>query len=311
MNYQITQTWQSLNTLTSEPAGTEFTIQNQGRPGDVLLVAVSETQPIPNFYGAEVTHQSGYKSFVSESPSQVWVRYYRQDIEQYPQRTMRVDVSTSNDQANETRSIFGGLLTSLTYLARRIKVSINPELIDGNKAITVQPFTELNIKNGSQFYARVSWPLGDEINVTTPRRLYFETGDQAVLIKDRFLKYVAEEVMLEIFANPTGVTGGTDIMVSNWNAVNPNATTIVAAKKDVSVTTEGTPIQNAEYLFGSNATAQRDENGIPEGYERVIPANTGFIVKFTNTGTGNARLQYGLSWYEGVLSVDVDPDGLG
>ena len=203
---------------------------------------------------------------------------------------------------------FSDLLTSAIEGARRLKVSINEQLIDGNKAITVQEFTELNIKNGAQFYARAAWPIGNSIAAGQSKLLYFETGAIDVLVKDRLFNYSAEELKLEIFANPSGVTGGTPVNVSNWNGVSPNETTIVSVLRDVTTTSNGTLIQDPEYFFGANATGHRDQSGIPEGYERLVAGNTGYIVAITNTGSGAARCQYGLSWYEGAISVNVPLD---
>lgn len=198
------------------------------------------------------------------------------------------------------------LLTSANENKRRVKTALPDQLFDGNKALTVQPFTELNIKNGVQYYVRASWPLADSIASGASKNIYFQLGAKDVLTKVRILDYIGEELTLEIFSSPD-VTGGTPLSVSNWNLRNPVVTTVTATK-DVTVNDPGTPAGDAEYFFGGGSQGQRVASSIPEGFERVVPANSDFLIRITNTGGGTARAQYFLTWYEGELSVDVPFD---
>lgn len=181
----------------------------------------------------------------------------------------------------------------------------DPRTIEGSKAYTVQPYTELNIKRGLQFYARVAYPLGGTIAAGATQKLYFETGDKTVLVKDRMFHYIGEEFEIGIYGSPTGVTGGTAIPISNWNLKSPQATTIVSALKGVTTTTDGTAAQEPEYFFGAAAEGQRAPDSIPEGYERVIPPNSSFLVTITNNGSSPARCEYTLTWYEGDISTEI------
>lgn len=170
----------------------------------------------------------------------------------------------------------------------------------GLRALTVQPYTEANVKNGVQYYLRAVWPLADTIAAGTSRKLWFKTGAKQVLVKLRDVQYIAEELIIRLYAGPTGVTGGTALGVSNYNGVNPVPTT-AQAKKNVTTTANGTEFggSDPEYFFGSANAPQRAATSIPQGRERVLPANTEFIVDIANTGTGVARVQYYLDWYEG------------
>lgn len=195
------------------------------------------------------------------------------------------------------------LLTSDNEGVRRQKVSVNEQLIDGDKALTIQPFTELNIKNGVQYYVRAAWPLSDPIPAGESRNMYFQVGDSTILTKLRLFDFIGEELSIQIYAAPD-VTGGTPLAVSNWNLQNPQPT-VVTATKDVTVNNAGTPVGDPEYLFGGSSQGQRVSSSIPQGFERVIPGNTDFLIQVTNTGGGTARAQYFLTWYEGDLSVNV------
>lgn len=69
---------------------------------------------------------------------------------------------------------------------------------------------------------------------------------------------------------------------------------------------EGTPLDDEpEYYFGATATGQRTASSIPGGRERVLPENTTFLVKITNTSTSDGRFQYFGDWYEGEPDLPI------
>lgn len=174
---------------------------------------------------------------------------------------------------------------------------------DGLRALVVQPYSEANVKRGLQFYTRIAYPLADPIAGGTTRKLYFKLGAKPVIVKLREFEYVGEELQIELFANPSGVTGGTPRTPSNWNRVDPQPTT-VQVLKDVTTTDDGTPLDDEpEYFFGSALAFNRDANSIPQGRERVLPAGGEFIVAISNTNSQAARCQYFLDWYEGETDL--------
>lgn len=179
-------------------------------------------------------------------------------------------------------------------------------LFTGLRAITTQPYTEANVKNGVQYSLRAVWPLADQIAAAGVRRVWFKTGSKPVLIKLRDVQFVGEELTIQLFSGPTGVSGGTNLAISNYNGINP-VTATAQAKKNVTVTGNGTEFggSDPEYFFGSANAPQRNAASIPQGRERVLPANTEFLVVITNTGTGTARLQYFLDWYEGGTDLPL------
>lgn len=174
-------------------------------------------------------------------------------------------------------------------------------ILTGRRAMTVAFYPEQNVKNGLQYYTRVVYPLLDPIVSGQSKSIIFKTNSKKVLVKVRIVHYSAEELKLELFANPTfDDQTGTPITPDNYNGVNP-VTTTVQVYKDSTVSADGTPLDNSdpEHYFGSNSTGQRNGTSIPEGRERVLPENGLYHVKLTNTGTGSARVQYFLDWYEG------------
>lgn len=178
----------------------------------------------------------------------------------------------------------------------------------GLRALTTQPYTEANVKNGLQFYLRAVWPLADTIANGTVRKIWFKTGTKPVIVKLRDFQYVAEELELQLFSGPTGVSGGTPLTIGNYNGVNPVASTVQAAK-NVTTTGDGTEFggNDPEYFFGATTQGNRTTASIPQGRERILPINTEFIVRITNTGSGVARAQYYLDWYEGSPDLPLNP----
>ena len=188
--------------------------------------------------------------------------------------------------------------------AVRLTPFSDPRVIDGTKAFTFQPFSELNVKKGVEFYLRIAWPNGNDITAGATKKIHFLTGSKTVLAKLRIVEYVGEEFRINVYKNPTGVTGGTPVIVSNWNGQNPVATTVTVTR-DVSTTDDGEQIEEPEFVFGASATAGRDLNAIPQGRERVLEKNTGYIVAITNTSNSASRFQYFLDFYEGEISTNI------
>lgn len=151
------------------------------------------------------------------------------------------------------------------------------------------------------------WPLADTIPAGTARKIWVKTTTKPLIIKLRDFQYIAEELRLELFRNPTGVTLGTDLTIHNYNNVNPVATTILA-KKNVTVANNGTIFDSAdsEYFFGSsNAPQRQSASAFPTGRERILSANSEFVVVIINTGTDSARVQYFLDFYEGGTDLPL------
>lgn len=177
-------------------------------------------------------------------------------------------------------------------------------VFDGTRALTVQNYTEANVKNGVQYYLRATWPSADSIVAGASRRLWFKTGALPVIIKLRDFSYVAEEIRIRLYKGPTGVTGGTDLVIHNYNGISPVAAVGLAAKKNVAVTSDGVEFDggDAEYLFGASTSALRSQAAIPQGRERIVAPNSEFIVLIDNLSTGGsaaARVQYFLDFYVG------------
>lgn len=179
-------------------------------------------------------------------------------------------------------------------------------LFGGEAALITQPYTEANVKNGVQYYLRAAWPASDPIAVgqENARKIWFKTGILPVIVKLRDLTYIAEELSLQLYKGPAGVTGGDDLVIRNYNGITPVAAVGVAAKKNVTTTSNGVEFDGGdpEYFFGSSSAANRAQSSIPAGRERILPLNSEFLVVITNSSAGGgaaARAQYFLDFYVG------------
>lgn len=183
-------------------------------------------------------------------------------------------------------------------------------LYSGSAALITQPYTEANVKNGLQYNLRAVWPLADQIpSGATPgsqRKIFFQTGAKQVIVKLRELLFSAEELKIELFKTPVGVSGGTPLVIHNYNGVTPIASTVTATK-GVTTTGNGVPFDagDPEYFFGSPNAPQRTPGSIPQGRERILAANSTYLVVISNTGTGDARVQYFLDWFEGTPDLPL------
>lgn len=181
--------------------------------------------------------------------------------------------------------------------------------INGLNAITAEGYVIHNIQYGLQFYFRKAYPLADVGRGLAPipsgesRYILFKTTSKIVLFKTRITSFIGEELNIELFRAPTVTDLGTQMTIRNYNGINPQATT-VEVYKNVNISAEGTPLDDEpEYYFGATAAGQRVGNSIPEGRERVLPLNTEFLIKVTNSGSGVARFQYFGDWYEGTPAI--------
>lgn len=271
----LSETWANVYSLTGVEVGSPLVVVCD--TGSVLF---SVSQDIPTDNAQDALLRSGEEASIPGGPEPVWARAV----------TGKAVVYAQQDRV-QNRAI------------RRFPF-FDPRVIDGGKAFTVQPYTEYNVKRGFQFYVRAVWPASDPILAGQTRRLFAQTGDKPVIAKLRDVHYNGSEFKIDLFSNPTDVTGGTTLDVTNWNPGSGVVSTVVWAK-DVTTTSDGVPLSEPEYFFGSTGTGGRTSGSIPEGRERHLPPNTAFIVAITNTDSGNGRFQYTLDWFEGDNSLNI------
>lgn len=282
------------------------------RPFPILAINSPQIVPIPG--GAVGAHVLFLAFTVAPSAGTVDIDYRAIGSTQWVQLRKVADISiTAGELAVRIdgpiaaiRITFAGLVggsAPILWLSDEVYPN---GLFTGLAAMTVQPYTEANVKNGLQFYIRAVWNKATPIPAGQTRKIWVSTGSSPIIVKSRVVEFDAEEVRLDIFAGPTGVTGGTEINPRNYNRINPVAA-VSQAKKNVTTTTDGTPFDpdDPEHFFGSSNSPQRTPGAILQGRERILPANAEFIVAITNTGTSDARFQYFLDYYQGGTDLPL------
>lgn len=173
----------------------------------------------------------------------------------------------------------------------------------GLRAITTQNYIEANVKYGLQFYIQHNLP--QLVASTGTYKLLFTTGAKQVLVKAREMYGIGEAISLQIYKQPTApAPGGTLLTVQNFNDVAPVATT-VTVRGGVTTTADGTPWGDPQRLFGQSAAGQRAGSGLAPGGDRILKANSTYLVFFRNTGSGTADIDYFLTWYEGGTDLPL------
>lgn len=173
----------------------------------------------------------------------------------------------------------------------------------GLRAMTTQSYIEANVKYGLQFYIQHNLP--QLVATTGTYKLLFTTGAKQVLIKGREMYGIGELISIQLYKQPTAPTpGGTLITVQNFNDVSPVATT-VTIRGGVTTTSDGTPWSDPQRLFGQNAAGQRSGSGLAQGGDRILKANSTYLVFFRNTGSGTADIDYFLTWFEGQSDLPL------
>lgn len=181
--------------------------------------------------------------------------------------------------------------------------AIDPNVYSGLAAFTVQDYTEINSKNGTQYETQIvftSIQPEETVNFT------FYTGDDPVIVKFRKLTGEYSDITYDIYKN-TVFTGGDVNVYGNLNDVNP-VTGSVEIFENVTITDNGQLIPPSRNILGSGLN-KTVTYGTPEG-ERILDAGVTYSVLITNNSNSNAipKLIVDLGWYQGPIDVEIRGD---
>lgn len=193
------------------------------------------------------------------------------------------------------------VLTTSANLTKRLKVSINEQLVDGPKALTVQPFTEQNIKSGKQFETAAYTP--DAVS----EDILIQTGSQYVIIKAIDLQIDGDGIQYQILSNVTA-TPGTAFEVTNLKAGDTNAAETAVSLVDDANTDNAVTESPLITLIGSTTpgSASTPTQTIP-GLERILQPNTDYLLRRESlTDEQSQKSAFYMTWHEGELSTNID-----
>lgn len=127
MNYEIGRDWVSISSLTGLAIGSELLLQNMGRPGSIIELILSDSEPL------EADRGNGLQQLddiyrVSGQKSDVWVRHIRYDLNSTilpkPQYKCQLSINDSGI-LNESNAIPIDLIIVDGSGGRRLKVDGN------------------------------------------------------------------------------------------------------------------------------------------------------------------------------------------
>lgn len=190
------------------------------------------------------------------------------------------------------------MLNDDDWLQRLTTDAILARSVAGQRALTVQDYTSVNVKTG---YQRIISKLFAGVAVGATVNIGFRTGANKIIIKSRLIQLSGgDQIDYRATTGATWTGGTNDVPVVNPNLVDPVAS-LCTVRSNVTVTVPGTLYLQPYYIFGGGANTGNSSSvgGDVAGLEYVLPANTDFIWTITNSGTSVAKVFWWLTFFEG------------
>lgn len=258
-----TQGWVDFNSLTSTPIDSKVWIQNIGSGG--VFFQCSATTPTDTNGSILLQEES---IVIPKSQGKLWLK--------------SPDVDSIN--IIYTLGDFGNYIDHRVY--------------DGLKAFTVQPFTEANVKNSTQWEFS---SLNPSLTAGAVQDAVFTTGSSPVLIKSRQITFTGSGITAQVYEAPT-FTGGTLASIYNLNRIAPNSP-LSTIRTGVTTSATGTEIAAPTYAFGTDTSGNKAVGTFSAaGIERVLKPNTAYLLRITNNDTAACKVAVYTTFYEGELS---------
>ena len=273
---RVTKQWQSVNSVEGVTVGSLFKLKNNS----ITSVIVKSSPTIPVDEHDSVSLTGDRELIISPFSDIVWVK---------------TNSSGSADLFVEQESPFIFNDSGL-----------DPRLYTGTKALTVQPFVEANVKNGTQFES--STYLEALPRSPTSIDTVFITSSKDVLIKAQSLDLNGAGVKIEIFKAPTYTVGaGQTNPIYNLSDAADTPESTVTVVTNVDVTDLGLKVGADLYVLGNNTPSSTDLSaGRIAGLDRRLEKNTTYLRRVTNLSASDTQALYTYTtWYEGPLSNEL------
>lgn len=268
--------WVNINTLTSTIIGTPLRIQNTGNYW-VNLVE-SDTQPDASVESG-ITLRGVGEGSISDltfaGTKTLWAKSFGLG-------NATLSIYTGNT------FVFGG--------------DLDPRVYTGYQGLTIQPFTEANVKNGTQF------TISEEIPILTGQTIYrgLKTPNDGndVLVKTRVIN-TDGGMRYTPHSGHTGTVIGDDktSTIVNLNSKSSNVSNC-QYYEITSVTSEGPFFDVIRSATGVGSNRQQGIfSGL--GIERVLEQDTEYLLKFENLDNKEIYVVFSITFYVGPLSQDI------
>lgn len=267
----VSSGYSNLNTTLSIPVGTNIFITNT--TSYLVYIYTGATQPNASLEFYPLNYNESVE--IPPSADTVWVR--------------SEDTSTSLMVQYSPLAIkpYSSVVSSSSS-------NIPDGVFVGTRAITIQGYTEANVKNGVQFNAsRRFTGLAGSANLDS----IFRTGSKPVILKARKIGYTGNGVSASIYSSPT-YTGGTTSPITNPNNINPAISEVILLSSPV-VTNIGTLATAIAYSEGNITSQGRGNAEATLGEEVLMKPNTAYLLRITSLDSSSQNLNAYLSWYEG------------
>jgi len=199
----------------------------------------------------------------------------------------------------KTTSGYGGRIAVELGAWNAIGAPVDYRVYTGLKGLTVQPFIEANVKNGTQ------WEVSFENSAVLAGAsvdAVLQTGDQYVLIKSRLLSFTGSEIEASVYKNPT-FTEGTNLPVYNLNTA-VTSSPLAVFKSGVIVSNTGTEIAAKTHAYGADTNVNQAIGSYSvAGIERVLLPNTAYLLRITNQAATSIKISGYITFYEGEIST--------
>jgi len=179
--------------------------------------------------------------------------------------------------------------------------SFPPGVFTGLRAMTVQGYTEANVKNGVQYeLSSYNAALGV---APASQRTIFVTGSKPVAVKARLVAFDGAGIEARVYKGPT-YTGGTPVPYFNLSDINPIAGGVQVIS-GATITASGAEFGARSYLIGSVSPGSQTVGSFGvTGQERNLAPNTTYMLELISMDSAKAqRVAAYLSWYEGGLDL--------
>ena len=174
-------------------------------------------------------------------------------------------------------------------------------LYTGLRAMTVQSYTEANVKNGSQFEfssPRATLAAGATVAAS------LQTGIYPVLVKSRVIQFTGKGVTARLYEGGSIVAdSGTETFIYNLKRSSPITATLCRARTGVTVSSLGLECGAPTVGIGSTGQGQSVIGAFQvQGVERQLAPNSTYLLQIKNDGPDPCDVSVYATFYEG------DPD---
>ena len=190
----------------------------------------------------------------------------------------------------------------MPYKAEVPRARLPAEVVGGGFAVSVQEYTALNCKRGSQYDAAT---YASALAAAGTIDYIVEVGDLPMVFKGRTISFTSTVVRLETYKSPV-YSGGSAVPYYNLNTWEPG-TGLAVIRAGMTVTNVGTKCRPDMTLLGSNVQGNSVTANIGAeipGLELVLQPNSTYLFRTVNGGAQCAYTSYS-TWYEGQLDTKL------